>query len=68
MILFAELLAAAPGLVVLVTSRMMLRLRGEHELPVLPLAVPPTGAGQDAGELERYASSGMAAVSLLACG
>jgi predicted ATPase/transcriptional regulator with XRE-family HTH domain len=38
--LVSELLAAGPGLVVLATSRTRLRLRGEHELPVGPLAVP----------------------------
>jgi predicted ATPase/DNA-binding SARP family transcriptional activator len=37
----SELLAAAPGLEVLVTSREVLHLYGEHELPVPPLAVPP---------------------------
>jgi hypothetical protein len=54
--LVARLLAAAPGLVVLVTSRTVLRLRGEHELSVPPLPVPPARADQDAGELEQYAS------------
>jgi predicted ATPase/class 3 adenylate cyclase len=36
----AELLAAAPGLVVLATSRRPLHLRGEHEQPVPPLEIP----------------------------
>ena len=36
----SELLAAAPSMKVLVTSRILLNLRGEHELPILPLATP----------------------------
>jgi predicted ATPase len=54
--LLAELLAAAPGLVVLATSRTVLRLSGEHEFPVPPLPVPPAGAAPDPEELRRYAS------------
>jgi predicted ATPase len=38
--LIAELLAAAPGLTVLVTSRAPLRLRAEHEIVVPPLPIP----------------------------
>ncbi len=36
----ADLLAAAPKLKILVTSRAPLRLSGEHEFPVPPLALP----------------------------
>jgi predicted ATPase/DNA-binding XRE family transcriptional regulator len=39
----ATLLAAAPGLKVLATSRERLHLQGERELPVAPLAVPALG-------------------------
>jgi len=49
----AELLAAAPGLVTLVTSRTVLRVSGEYELCVPPLAVPPS---RDAGNLDEYAA------------
>ncbi len=52
----AELLGAAPGVVGLVTSRMVLRLSGEHEFPVPPLPVPPIGAGGDAADVQRCAS------------
>src|SRR5438552_3534134 len=36
----AELLAACPQVKMLVTSRAVLRIQGEHEFPVPPLAVP----------------------------
>jgi predicted ATPase len=56
--LVADLLAAAAGLVVLVTSRAVLRLRGEHELPVAPLPTPPADAvdGPQVADLQRYPS------------
>jgi len=56
--LVAELLAAAEGLVVLVTSRTTLRLSGEHEFAVAPLPTPPAGVADEpqlAG-LQGYAS------------
>ena len=48
-----ELLAAAPGLTVLVTSQAPLRLREEHEFPVPPLQLPSDGqlAGAPAVQL-----------------
>ena len=52
--LLADLLAAAPGLVLLVTSRSVLRLRGEHEFRVAPLPVPPAQPGTDPSELAQY--------------
>jgi len=41
----AGLLASAPGLAVLATSRRPLHLLGEHEVPVPPLSVPGVTAG-----------------------
>jgi predicted ATPase len=57
--LLADLMAAAAGLVTLVTSRTVLRLRGEHEFPVPPLSVPPPDAHVDPGGLLGYASVGL---------
>ncbi|HEX3750454.1 MAG TPA: DUF4062 domain-containing protein [Streptosporangiaceae bacterium] len=54
--LLAELLAAAPRLKMLVTSRTVLRLSGEHEFPVPPLPAPPVGADRDAGAAAQYPS------------
>jgi len=39
-----------------VTGRTVPRPRGEHELRVLPLPVPPAGGGRDAAEPRAYAS------------
>ena len=39
--LLSELLAGAPGLTMLVTSRSVLRLSGEYEFAVSPLGFPP---------------------------
>ncbi len=38
--LIADMLAACPGLTVVATSRAPLRIRGEQELPLAPLALP----------------------------
>jgi predicted ATPase len=48
----AGLLRACPDLAVLVTSRAALRVSGEHELPVPPLAVP--GPSRPSGVLLSY--------------
>jgi predicted ATPase len=57
--LLADLLATAAGLAVLVTSRTVLRLRGEQEFPVPPLPVPPAGTDADPARLLGYASVGL---------
>src|SRR5688572_21601083 len=52
--LLSDWLARAPGLKLLVTSRAALRLRSEHELTVLPLAVPAPGAAPSVKQLLRF--------------
>jgi predicted ATPase len=52
--LVAELLAAAPGVEALATSRTVLRLSGEHGFAVPPLSLPKWGAGMEVENLERY--------------
>jgi predicted ATPase len=54
--LLTRLLRAAPGLVVLVTSRAVLRLDGEHDFPVPGLPFPQAGAQMDAAAAQAYAS------------
>jgi predicted ATPase/DNA-binding XRE family transcriptional regulator len=50
----ADLLAAAPGLTVLVTSREILRIRAERELAVPPLGFPPPGTRAGIDVIGRY--------------
>jgi predicted ATPase/class 3 adenylate cyclase len=53
--LVADLLAGCPRLTALVTSRAVLRLSGEHDLAVAPLALPPDGVHSTSPErLARY--------------
>jgi predicted ATPase/DNA-binding SARP family transcriptional activator len=49
--LVSRLLAAAPRLLLVATSRTPLRLAGEHEYPVPPLALPDPGAHASFEEL-----------------
>jgi predicted ATPase len=50
------LLAACPDLTVLVTSRIVLRLRGEHEVALAPLPTPSAGPQADAEAIGRSAA------------
>ena len=54
--LVTTLLGAAPGVVALVTSRMVLRVSGEHEFPVPTLPVPEAGTDGDPASARQYAS------------
>jgi predicted ATPase/DNA-binding XRE family transcriptional regulator len=50
----AQLLAACPRLKVLVTSRVVLRLQGEHNYEVPPLTLPPAGHRPSPEQLGLY--------------
>jgi len=52
----AELLAGCPEVKLLATSRASLRLRWEHEQPVLPLALPEEGRMADLEAVSRSAA------------
>lgn len=52
--LIADLLTSAPNLKVLVTSRIVLHLSGEHECPVPPLALPDLRALPSLEALSQY--------------
>jgi predicted ATPase/DNA-binding CsgD family transcriptional regulator len=54
--LLTDLLAACPGLTVLATSRARLRVSGEHEFPVSPLALPAPRRLPDLDALSRCAA------------
>ena len=52
----SELLAACPYLKILVTSRAVLHIRGEHEFPVPPLALPDLKYSSNSKQLMQYAA------------
>ncbi len=52
----ADLLEACPQLKMLVTSREVLRVRGEHEFVVQPLAVPDLKQSTESETLSQYAA------------
>ncbi len=52
----AELLAIAPNLKILVTSRAALHVYGEHEFPVPPLALPDSRSLPSVGALSQYSA------------
>src|SRR5229473_3294406 len=52
----AELATVCPHLKLLVTSRAVLRIRGEHEFPVPPLALPDLTDLAEVETLSRYAA------------
>lgn len=61
----ADLLATSPRLRVLVTSRKVLHVRGEYEMPIAPLALPPFGPDpEQVPSLEQVRQSPAAALFL----
>ncbi|HLH63300.1 MAG TPA: NB-ARC domain-containing protein [Ktedonobacteraceae bacterium] len=50
----SKLLATAPGLKIVITSRVILQLSGEQVFNVLPLNLPGTGTTMEPAALERY--------------
>jgi predicted ATPase len=52
----SELLAACPALTVLLTSRIVLRLRGEREVPLSPLSIPLVDETDALAAIEESAS------------
>lgn len=52
--LLAELLSVAPSLAIVVTSRAVLHLYGEHEYPLAPLPMPDPDTAPTFEELARY--------------
>lgn len=52
----AVLLSTCPRLTILVTSRIVLHVRGEYEYPVLPLALPAVNASMEVESLSHYAA------------
>lgn len=50
----SELLVASPGLKIIVSSREALKIYGEHEFPVLPLAIPDIHHLPSADLLDMY--------------
>lgn len=54
--LVSDLLGACPTLTILTTSRAALRIRGEQEYPVAPLALPEPGTPEDLTRLSQFAA------------
>jgi len=52
----ARLLAGCPGITALVTSRSALQIRGEHEVSLAPLELPPANESLDVAAIGRSAA------------